>query len=392
MTSPKTGHTDDLAKVLERFSEVATTTVKEDAEATDREARWPERGIQELLTAGLAGLVVPQRYGGLGHGLLALARACETVGQECASTAICFGMHCVGSSVIAARATPHQTATYLRPISEGRHLTTLALSEPGTGAHFYYPHTRLSTAGDDDLIIDGEKTFVTNGTHADSYVVSVMREDERELAQFSCVIVDKNLDGMSWGSQWQGFGMRGNDSRGLKLDSVRISRDNLLGSEGDQIWYVFNVVAPYFLMAMSGVYLGVASTALALARDHLLNREHSHTNTRLGDSTVLQNCYAVLWSKLESTRRLVFDAASRFDQGDPDAVISVLASKAEVADVATETVNNVMTLMGGLAYRDGSQVQRLLRDVRAAHVMAPTTELLRTWVGRMLLGKPPLGS
>lgn len=95
---------------------------------------------------------------------------------------------------------------------------------------------------------------------------------------------------------------------------------------------------------------------------------------------------------LERTRRLCYHAATSFDAGDPDALPTVFTAKAEVADCAVNMVNEVMTLTGGLAYRDDSRLHQLLRDARAAHIMAPTTDMLRTWTGRVLLGLPILGA
>ncbi len=382
---------NSLESDLHDLEEIAEAHLLDNAAHTDSTAEWPERGIRALQNAGFGGFVVPTKFGGRGHGLLALSRGSEILGRACASTAICFGMHCVGASVLAAQATPYQVERYLRPISEGRHLTTLALSEPGTGAHFYYPQTTLRPSSDGQIVIEGTKTFVTNGGHADSYIISVMDEDDHGATRFSCVAIDDGMPGMTWGDAWQGFGMRGNDSRALRLDQVSLPAGNLLGSEGDQIWYVFNVVAPYFLIAMSGVYLGVADAALKLVRQHLISREHTHSGLNLADSNIVQHRFATLWSKLQAVRQLVHDAAGSFDRAEDDAVIKVMVSKAEVAETATTIVNEAMSMMGGIAYRDGAHMQRLLRDVRAAHVMAPTTDLLRLWAGRMLLGRPVLG-
>ncbi|URN14340.1 acyl-CoA/acyl-ACP dehydrogenase [Streptomyces radiopugnans] len=98
----------------------------------------------------------------------------------------------------------------------------------------------------------GAKSFVTNGGHADSYVLSTVAVGPRTPpGQFSCTVVDAATPGLEWGPEWHGFGMRGNASRGLELPGVEIPVECLLGNEGDEIWYVFNVVAPYFLMAMA---------------------------------------------------------------------------------------------------------------------------------------------
>lgn len=382
----------DLESILYTAKEIAREVVSPEADTVDREARWPEKGMRTLQQEGLGGLVVPRAAGGRGLGLLGLTQVCEILGQECASTAICFGMHCVGSSVIAANATRDQIERYLEPISAGRHVTTLSLSEPGTGVHFYLPQTRLEKCDPDSFVLTGTKTFVTNGGYADSYVVSAVDpEEDAPLGRFSCVVVPQKASGLKWGPPWIGLGMRGNSSRTVELDRVAVPRMDLLGKEGDHIWYFFNVISPYFLIAMAGTYLGVASSSLEEARRHLLKRQHAHSGSSLAQVSVLQHRLGSLWGILERTRRFVYFAASSFDAGEPDALTAVMAAKADVADCVVGVVNEAMTLMGGIGYRDGSKLHRLLRDARAAHLMSPTTDLLRIWVGRTLLGQPLLG-
>lgn len=381
----------ETSALLLKVQEIAKDVVMPNVAQNDLAGAWPEANIRALQQAGLGGLVIPAIYGGQGHGLLTLAKVCETLGQECASTAICFGMHCVGSSVIAVNATPDQQERFLVPMCEGRHITTLSLSEAGSGAHFYLPQTALQEVSADEFSLTGTKTFVTNGGHADSYVVSaVAASPQAPIGQFSCVVLPAESEGIHWGDRWDGLGMRGNSSRAMELRGVRVPRSNLLGSEGDQIWYIFNVVTPYFLMAMAGTFLGVATSALEEARKHLMRRYHTHTGSSLAQSTVLQHRLGTLWSMLERTRRLTYHAAASFDVGEPDALTSVMSAKAEVADCVVSIVNEAMTLCGGIGYRNGSKLHRLLRDARAVHLMAPTTDILRVWIGRALLGQPLL--
>lgn len=381
-----------LDEVLERTEEIARSAVARDAVAVDRDCAWPEAAMRALREAGLGGLVAPVQAEGCGHGAHALARVCERLGRECASTAICYGMHCVGTAVIASQPTDDQVERFLLPISRGEHLTTLSLSEAGTGAHFYFPETRLSSGGDGCYAVTGTKTFVTNGGCADSYVVSVVDAGSgAESGNFSCVVVPGDAERINWGDSWAGLGMRGNSSRNMVLDGTPVPHSNLLGREGDEIWYAFNVVAPYFLVAMAGTYLGVADSALAEARRHLMRRRHTHTGLALSGSQILQHRVGELWSCVERTRQLVYGAARAFDAGDSNASIAVMAAKAEVADCVVRVVNESMTLCGGMAYRDNALLHKLFRDARAAHVMSPTTDILRTWIGRQQLEHPLLG-
>jgi alkylation response protein AidB-like acyl-CoA dehydrogenase len=378
--------------VLTQITEIIHDVIRPEAVSVDQTGHWPERGLRALQAAGLGGLVIPSSLGGLGFGLLTLAQVCEAIGESCASTALCFGMHCVGSSVLAAKVTPDQQERYLAPINAGKHLTTLALSEMGTGIHFYLPEARLTRVDHDLYHLNGVKTFVTNGGYADSYVISTAASDANAPADtFSCVVIKKEAPGLIWGEPWDGIGMRGNASRSLTLESVPISRHDLLGEEGDEIWYVFHVIAPYFLTAMAGTYLGIATVALEEGRTHLMKRHYSHTGSPLGQNSVLQHRLGMLWSQVERTRQLIYYAASEYDNGGSRALPAVMSAKAEAAHCAVDVVNEVMTLAGGRSYQGESQLYRHLRDARAAHVMSPTTDILYTWLGRYLLDLPLLG-
>ncbi|HEX6913334.1 MAG TPA: acyl-CoA dehydrogenase family protein [Longimicrobium sp.] len=382
------GRSNKLRDLVGVAGEIASSVIASRAEREDAEALWPEPAMRALADAGLMGLHVPEELGGHGEGLSALAAIAETLARESPSTALCYAMHSVGTAVIAAKATDFQKQAYLEPIARGEHITTLALSEPGTGAHFYIPQTRLTRTGD-GFVVAGTKSFVTNGGHADSYVVSTAAEGEGGMeGAFSCVMVDEGTPGLEWQDAWHGLGMRSNSSRTVRLNELGVPASHLLGEEGDQLWYVFEVVAPYFLMAMAGTYLGVAHGSFAIAREHLGTRRHAHSGELLGSAPVLAHRLGELWTELEKTRRLVYSAAERADAGDADALVGVLACKAAAGDTAVGIANEAMTLAGGIGYRENSKLARMLRDARASHVMAPTTDLLKTWVGRALLNLP----
>jgi isovaleryl-CoA dehydrogenase len=379
-----------IRELRETAEEIATSYAAPQREQTDRNCEWPETTMRALADVRLTGLHVPARLGGHEEGLLALAVITETIGKECPSTGLCFGMHCVASAVITAKATPEQEKCYLSPISEGRHLSSLALSESGSGVHFYLPETELIRDGDEFVLV-GCKQFVTNGGHADSYVVSTSTEEVgSETGEFSCVIVDSDSKGMSWLEPWRGLGMRGNSSRGLALNRVHVPLNRMLGRPGDQIWYAFEVVAPYFLMAMSGVYLGMAQAALDITLKHMRSRQYSLSGDSLASVSVLQHRVAEMWTSVEKSRCLVYSAGRLGDIGDPQALSALLMAKADVSETVVSVVNDAMTICGGQEYRENSRLAQLLRDARASHVMAPTTDLLKLWAGRTLLGVPML--
>ena len=379
-----------LLRLQEQVDEIVARDISPLAAETDRLARWPSHSFAALKQGGLMGLHVPRAAGGLEQGLFALAVVTESIGKGCASSAISYGMHCVGSAVIAAKATKHHTEKYLRPIARGEHITTLSLSESGSGAQFYFPETSL-VREQESFRVNGTKQFVTNAEYADSYVVSTTASTSHlELGEFSCLVVDKGSPGMEFLEPWDGLGMRGNAARGLRMNDVRAPVANLLGEEGDQIWYAFEVVAPYFLIAMAGTYLGVAQAALDETMRHVKSRKHTTSGETLATLPYMQMQIAEMWSRVQRTRQWVYHAAEMGDRGSSPALPLILGSKAEAAETAVWVANEAMTLCGGIAYRENSALARLLRDARASHVMSPTTSMLRLWMGRSLLDKPLL--
>lgn len=381
----------EISKVLETVEDISSTVIARNATKTDKYARWPVEGIRALQEAGLGGLTVPIEYGGMGHGTEVLAKICEIIGRYCASTSICYGMHCVGSAVLSSKITDYQQEHFLTPICEGKHITSLSLSELGSGSHFYLPQTKMIENDDNSYVIVGEKSYATNGGEADSYVVSAVTEDtNKAVGNFNCVIIPKDSKGLEWGAPWEGLGLRGNSSRNLTLNNVMVSEQQILGNVGDQIWYIFNVITPYFLTAIAGAYLGVSGAVIDQIKAHVTQRKFSFNARTKASSSLTQYQLGELWGKYSRSRALLYFATQNYDKGLGNNQIDLFSAKAEVADTVIDIVNEAMTFCGGSAYRGDSALNRMLRDARAAHIMSPTTEMLRVWTGRSILDHPLL--
>lgn len=378
-----------LKEICNQAEDLAETVLAPKAAEVDATGRWPEDSMRALAEAGLTGLVVPAELGGYGHGLLGVAYVAEILGKACSSSALCFGMHCVATAVIAAKATDYQKEHYLKPIAEGEHLTTLALAEAGTGATFFVAETAVER-NDSAFVVNGEKKFVASGRLADSYVISTLSTGGSAAGEFDCFIIDRDLPGMHWSDRSFGFGMRGNALRSLTLHNVKIPLENLVGQEGEQPWYLFQIIAPFCLTAMAGTFLGIAQKAFDLMVGHLKERQYSPSGKSLSEFQVIQHRVGELWANIEKSRLLLYRAANAADMGDPDAMAAVLACKADVADTVVKVTNEAMTLCGGIAYDENSTLARLVRDARASHVIAPTTDMLRMWTGRTILDVPLL--
>lgn len=378
-----------ISELQQLAAEIARQELRPRAADIDEHCLWPAESLKTLADQGLSRLHVPLRLGGEEQGLLALAVVCEALAKACPSTSICFGMHCVGTAVIVAKATPYHEERFLAPIIEEGRITSLALSEEGTGSHFYFPQCSLKDDGD-GYVLKGTKQFVTSGGHADFYIVSTKAAQSNATGEFNCLVVDKEQPGMEWLEPWRGFGMRGNSSRGMRLNNARVPKENLLGQEGDQIWYIFEVIAPYFLMAMSGTYLGIAQAALDLTISYVKQRHYGHSGNTLAQEPVIPHEISRLWLTVESARGIVHRAAKLADSGDPEALVPIFMAKVAASEAATQVTQDALRLCGGTAYRDNTELTRLLRDAGASHVMSPTTDMLKVWAGRALVGLPIL--
>jgi alkylation response protein AidB-like acyl-CoA dehydrogenase len=136
----------------------------------------------------------------------------------------------------------------------------------------------------------------------------------------------------------------------------------------------------------------VAQAALDDAVEHLKSRRHSHTGRSLASEPVLQHKVGTMWAQVQQARRLVYWAAEEAEVGGPHALPALASAKASVGDTAVAVATEAMTLVGGIGYRERSAPERHLRDARAAHVMSPTTDILKTWTGRAVLDVPILGT
>jgi isovaleryl-CoA dehydrogenase len=362
---------------------VAAKALRPAAEAIDRERRFPAENLKALADAGLMGVLVPARYGGSGGTLTDLVIVCEQLGWGCASTAMCYLMHSCGCAVIASRATPGQGERWLRPAAQGASIATLAFSERGSGAHFYTPEIKAERRNG-AFHINGRKSFVTSGGNAHLYPVLVNASAEPGL---DLLIVTPDMRGVNFEGRWDGIGMAGNSSISMALSDVAVPGENLLGKEGDGQDVVFNVVAPTFMVGLAAVNVGIAQAALDEAAEHARTRRYPSGQV-LAEVQVIQMYLAEMSSVTQAARQLTLEAARAADAGEPSALPLVMQAKVVATEASSRVTDLAMQVGGGQAYSRRLPLERHWRDARAGSVMAPTNEVLKEWLGKVLTGLP----
>jgi alkylation response protein AidB-like acyl-CoA dehydrogenase len=313
---------------------------------------------------------------------VALCEACQAVGSACASTGMVYLMHAVTAATIASGG-GERASDCLEGLASGRILGTLAFSERGTGAHFYAPELQ-AVQSDGGVKISGRKSFVTSGGYADLYLVLVQSDTRGGL---DCYLVEREAEGVRFDGEWRGLGMAGNSSIAMELNDVAVDTDARVGAAGDGAGLVFSVVAPFFLVGLAAVNVGIAAGALQAASEHAASRRYAN-GSALADVQDIQHLIADMDIAVRRSRLLVHEAARLGDEGDEEALVSIMEAKVSATDAAADVTQRALEVCGGQGYTPTLPIERWLRDARAGAVMAPTNAVLRSWIGKALTGLP----
>jgi isovaleryl-CoA dehydrogenase len=372
----------EIGNVLESTREVASGVIGGNAAEVDRRRIFPADNLKALGTTGALGLVVPVEHGGAGGGLAALAEACEAIGAACASTGMVFLMHEVTAATVALGG-GERAAELLPRFATGEAIGTLAFSERGTGAHFYNPELRAEQANG-SVTITGRKSFVTSGGHADHYLVLVQGEAEGTADAY---VVNGADPTVSFDGSWAGLGMAANSSVAMELGGVRVADVDRIGAPGAGTELVFGVVAPFFLVGLSAVNVGIAAAAAKAATEHVANRRYPDGSS-LAEVQYIQHLIADMDLATRQAGLLVQNAATLGDSGDESALVAIMEAKVASTEAAVAVTQKALEATGGQGYTPSLPIERHLRDARAGSVMAPTNAVLRNWIGKALAGLP----
>lgn len=373
--------------VFERIRGIAADVISRHAAEVDERGRFPVESMQALGEAGFYGLLIPKELGGLGQGLRTLAATIDEIARHCASTAMVSMMHHCGVNCYLAD--PGRYAEVLQACASGKHLSTLAFSEKGSRSHFWAPVSRAVPAGDGEVLLNAEKSWVTSAGYADGIVCSTGSTGGDGASVF---LVLKGDDGLSLSGGWNSLGMRGNQSNPMRLENVRLRLDRrLIGEDGKGADVMLGRALPVFLVCQAAIGNGLAEAAVNAALGHVTASSFQHLGTKLMDLPNLRANLAQMRMETDRARAYLEDTLHRMEAGQPDSMNHLLAIKASSAETAVSVSDLAMRTCGGAAFSRQLGLERVFRDSRAAIVMAPTTDHLREFCGRLMVGLPLFG-
>ncbi len=375
-------------ELIAESDRVSREVLAVNADEVDRNRCFPQENLAALGRSGLLSLLVPTSYGGAGGGMLEMSRVLECIGQSCPSTAMVTLMHYCGTAVLVAKANSSLKETVLRAIARGEHVTTLAFSEPGSGGHFYCPISQLIRNGE-GMLLSARKSFVTSAGKADSYVVSTRSASANGPTDIDIFYVPKEAEGWEICGEFDGLGMRGNASAPMTFQGLKVDEEARIGGEKSGFETMLQVVLPHFQIGCASVSLGMAEAAFQKASAHVRSRKYEHLGgTSMAEIPRTQFIVGEMALELRSTRAYLGETIRRATSGDDQAVLDILGIKARAADACLFVASRAMTMCGGTAYGRKGGLERIFRDAQAPPVMAPSSDLLKEFLGKASLGLP----
>ena len=379
-------HDEALAKARE----IATRVLAPQAAENDKTGRFPTEAIKTLGDGGLLGLMLPPDVGGSGLGPRTFAAVTAILAETDASVAMIYLMHMMGSAAIAAArpAAASGVKPTLKDIGAGRHLSTLAFSEAGSRSHFWAPISRAQRNGE-GVHISAKKSWVTSAGQAQSYVVSSLAPEGAGPTESTLYLVPATTRGVSVVSTWDGLGLRANASAPVLLENCEVASTLQLTNDGEGFQMMMNVILPLFNLGSSAVSLGLCRAAVAGTASHLKNAKFEHLGQSLGEALpTLRAQLATMQIETDGLAARIDDLVHHLEHPRDTTMLRVLESKAAAGDVAINVTSIAMRVCGGAAFSKHLNIERMFRDAHAGAVMAPTSDVLREFIGKAVLGMP----
>ena len=338
---------------------------------------WPQMG--EL---GLHGITVEEEYDGVGLGYLAHVLVMEQVSRASASVGLSYGAHsnlCINQ--IHRHGTPDQKARYLPDLVSGKHVGALAMSEPGAGSDVVSMRLTAVREGD-HFVLNGNKMWITNGPDADTFVIYAKTDPAAGAKGISAFIVEAGTPGFTTAQKLDKLGMRGSSTCELVFDHCAVPAENLLGALHGGARVLMSGL-DYERVVLAAGPLGIMQACMDVVLPYV--RERKQFGQAIGEFQLVQGKLADMYTRLASSRALVYSVASACDKGHTsrkDCAAAILFA----AENATQMALDAIQLLGGNGYINEYPTGRLLRDAKLYEIGAGTSEIRRWLIGRELIG------
>jgi len=373
--------TEEQDLIRKNIREFCVKNVEPVAAEIDEKEAHPAELFSKLAEGGWMGIPIPTPYGGSGSDYLTHAIVVEELSRACSSTGFTVSIHVgIACMLISLFGTEEQKKKYLVPLATGKHLGAFVLTEPGAGTDVMAATTTATKDGD-AYVLNGTKTFISNGPIADTYLVFCWTDKAAGRKGMSSFIIPKGTPGLKPGEHFHKMGLRSSQTSEVVFKDCRVPKENLLGAEGAGMGNAGT--------AFDHGRVGIAAQGVGMLQA-ALDESIRYSKERVQFGNPIARHQAVAWmiadmaTDLSAARLLAWNAASLKDRGLPFGREAAMAKLFATEKAMRHTVKAVQ-VHGGCGYIKGAKVERLMRDAKIAEIYEGTSEAQRMVISASML-------
>ena len=373
----------DEAMLVESVRKLAAEVVAPSAEQSDRSGEFPHANVQAINALGLNAMFIPEAYGGAQMSYAAYLECVRELSKACASTSIVWATNFHAIKPLIDFGTDAQKKRLL-PVMANGGIASLTITEPTAGSDATGMKTEFRPDGD-SIVVNGTKTFITNGAHADLYMLfGKWSEIADSKGAISVLVLEKGTPGLKVGREEDKMGLRASSTAALAFDNCRVPRANLLGNPGDGLKIMLaslNKSRP----SVAAHALGIARAAFEDAIGYINERRQS--GRKIVEFQGIQFMLADMATDLAMCEAWLWHLARMVDAGATDIGIEASMLKMRASDLAMRIATDAVQLYGGYGYCKDYRVERLMRDAKITQIWEGTNQIHRQLIGRSFIKK-----
>jgi alkylation response protein AidB-like acyl-CoA dehydrogenase len=350
----------------------------------ERTHSFPRSIWKKACDLGFLGIHFPEKYGGQDYGILENTLVVEAFCRQDSSLGIAVSLADFASEIILRFGTEEQKEKYLIPVTKGEALSSGGFTEPDHGSDI----TLMSTTAvkeADEFVINGAKTFITNGTIS-NYVLVLCQTDPEAKPTYrgqSVILVERDTPGFTSEDVGEKMGIKMTSTGELSFNNVRVPVSHLVGKENRGFYQVLEFFDESRI-EIAAQALGVAEGAFDRALAYTKQREQF--GKKLAEFQVTQHKLADMITKIETAQLVVYKSAWNYDQGRIDPKLTSIA-KMYAGRTAVEVADEAIQLHGGYGYMLEYEVERFYRDAKIMEIYEGTREIQKNTIASALVGK-----
>jgi alkylation response protein AidB-like acyl-CoA dehydrogenase len=377
--------TEDQEALRKEIRQFAAREIAPHVSEWDEKSEFPAAVVKKLGQMGLLGVIFPPEYGGAGMGYVDYVLAIEELSAVDGSVGIIVAAHnSLGTNHIFLAGNEAQKKKYVTKLASGEWLGAWGLTEPGSGSDAGGARTTAVRRGD-KWVLNGTKTFITNGSYADTAVVIAVTDKSKGTHGLSAFVVEKGTKGFRPGKKENKLGLRASDTAELIFEDCEISAENLLGVEGEGFVDSMRVLDGGRI-SIAALSLGIARGALDAATKYV--KERRQFGKAIAEFQGIQWKLADMATELDAARLLTQRAAVLKDSGRTVTRESAMA-KLFASEVAVRICNEAVQLFGGYGFIKDYPAEKFYRDVKLCTIGEGTSEIQRMVIAREILKVTP---